>query len=192
MPHRPPDLCTMSVHLPASLESSAQSASCLQKQYCLARTTILLLCLRVVFQGPGSPPFSPGDWWETGRPPSVFGQLGDWLPAGFVEVGDSIMLHDRVSCSFPVPQCQCACHRAYGFVCNSACVFTVCMVRRRQALKRAIHDQNLSHLHPDLLVSHLGLRSWETWAVCLPLPWCAKRGPGPWPLLLRGNANSGG
>ena len=42
----------MSVHLPASLESSAQSASCLQKQYCLARTTMLLLFLRVVFQGP--------------------------------------------------------------------------------------------------------------------------------------------
>ena len=51
-PHRPPDLCMMSVHLPASLESSAQSASCLQKQYCLARATMLLLCLRVVFQGP--------------------------------------------------------------------------------------------------------------------------------------------
>ena len=126
-----------------------------------------------------SPPFSPGDRWETGRPPSVFGQLGDWLPAGFVEVGDSIMLHDRVSSSAPVPQCQCAtepAHRAYGFVCNSACVFTVCMVR--QALKRAMHDQILSHLHPDLLVSHLGLRSWETWAVCLPLTWCARRGPG--------------
>ena len=52
MPHRPPDLCMMSVHLPASLESSAQSASCLQKQYFLARTTMLLLFLRVVFQGP--------------------------------------------------------------------------------------------------------------------------------------------
>ena len=81
------------------------------------------------------------------------------------------MLNDWFSGSFPEPMC----HRAYGFVCNSACVFTVCMVR--QALKRAMHDQILSHLHPDLLVSHLRLRSWETWAVCLPLPWCAKRGP---------------
>ena len=49
---RPPDLCMMSVHLPATLESSAQSVSCLQKQYCLARAATLLLFLRVVFQGP--------------------------------------------------------------------------------------------------------------------------------------------
>ena len=42
----------MSVHLTASLESSAQSASCLQEQYFLARSTMLLLRLRVVFQGP--------------------------------------------------------------------------------------------------------------------------------------------
>ena len=42
----------MCVHLPESLESSAQSASCLLKQYCLARTTVPLLFLRVVFQGP--------------------------------------------------------------------------------------------------------------------------------------------
>ena len=38
----------MCVHLPESLESSAQSASCLLKQYCLARTTVPLPFLRVV------------------------------------------------------------------------------------------------------------------------------------------------
>ena len=42
----------MGMHLPESLESSAQSASCLLKQYCLARTTVPLLFLRVVLQGP--------------------------------------------------------------------------------------------------------------------------------------------
>ena len=42
----------MCVYLPESLKSSAQSASCLLKQYCLARTTVPLLFLRVVFQGP--------------------------------------------------------------------------------------------------------------------------------------------
>ena len=42
----------MCVHLPESLESSAQSASCLLKQYCLARTTVPLLFLRVVLQKP--------------------------------------------------------------------------------------------------------------------------------------------
>ena len=42
----------MCVHLPESLKSSAQSASCLLKQYCLARTTVPLLFLGVVFQKP--------------------------------------------------------------------------------------------------------------------------------------------
>ena len=27
-----------------------------------------------------SHPFSPGDWWETGRPPTKIFELGDWLP----------------------------------------------------------------------------------------------------------------
>ena len=40
------------MHLPESPESSAQSASCLLKQYCLARTTVPLLFLKVVLQGP--------------------------------------------------------------------------------------------------------------------------------------------
>ena len=42
----------MCINLPAPLESSAQSTSRLLKQYCLARTTVLLLFLRVVLQGP--------------------------------------------------------------------------------------------------------------------------------------------
>ena len=44
----------MCVHLPESLESFAQSAPCLLKQYCLAtgRTTVPLLFLRVVLQKP--------------------------------------------------------------------------------------------------------------------------------------------
>ena len=28
----------------------------------------------------GSHPFSLGDWWETGRPPTKIFELGDWLP----------------------------------------------------------------------------------------------------------------
>jgi len=38
-----PDLPTMSVHPPASLGSSEQSASCLLQQYCSRRKTVLLL-----------------------------------------------------------------------------------------------------------------------------------------------------
>ena len=51
MPRRSPDLPSMSAHLQASLESSGQCASCSPKQYCLARTTVLLLLLQMLFQG---------------------------------------------------------------------------------------------------------------------------------------------
>ena len=123
-----------------------------------------------------------------------------------MEVGDSIMLRDWFSSSFPVPQCQCATEPMV--LCVTLCIHCVYGADREPqdsdkfccaifwapqkagstqwcvglALKQAMDDQIinliLSHLHPDLLVSHLRLRSWETWAVCLPLPWCAKRGPG--------------
>ena len=128
--------------------------------------------------------------WETGSQQGLWrSETRSCYVIGFPAVSQYV----------PVP----VCHRAYGFVCNS--VYSPCAWCRSshvqdsekfccaifwaprpagstqwcvgQALKQAMDDQIVSHLHPDLLVSHLRLRSWETWAVCLPLPWCAKRGP---------------